>query len=131
MNQELKDMTQEKLTQYLEVLENSVTTGAELAQQEIPLLAQEILNWEFYSHLIIGLSLLLVSFLISLVVRLIYKHYKNISHNGGSEEEVAMFLLGFSSALAAGFGGFQLTLALKVVVAPRLVLLEYIGGLIG
>ena len=79
MNQELKDMTQEKLTQYLEVLENSVTTGAELAQQEIPLLAQEILNWEFYSHLIIGLSLLLVSFLISLVVRLIYKHYKNIS----------------------------------------------------
>lgn len=126
MNEEMK----KKFLEYVDKLEGAANSVSEFAQQEIPLVLQEYLNWTFYSSLFCGLAWFVMLTLIGLLLMKLAIMGKNES---GFESPECAFPLIFSVAfhfIAIVALLTNMYTCVKVAVAPRVVILEQIRFLI-
>jgi hypothetical protein len=132
-------MDQTKLEGALADILKLLTEGAQAvgtaAQQEIPLLVQEILLYRFWEAVVWG-SLLLIPVLVLLYTIRRAWMYKNIPDNA-DDEDVQFGCVFVSLMLTLGLiftGSASLSYymdAVKISIAPRLYLLEQVKTLVG
>lgn len=124
MNEEL----QEALTQFLTASLNTVEKGATIAGEQIPLVLQEIVQWQICWSVVSVIGLISIIALMLYFCRFFYK--KSILVRYSSEAGLASFFLGLGACACVvplGFALFDLT---KALVAPRLLILEYLKGML-
>ena len=124
MNEEL----QNRLTAYLDTIEESAATASEFAAEQMPLLVQEYLTWIWWSSLIFGLPCLLGA--IAAAVLFFVGAIKEGRAGGRATWgfPCAMISLLAFIPLCAGVCASAATFV-KVSVAPRVVLLEKVTEL--
>jgi hypothetical protein len=119
VDEELK----QRVLSYMDATERMVSS-------EMPLVAQEYLNWQWYSSVGVGAASAAWCVLAFACIRVLLKWRER----EGVEEEAIFAGVSISSALLF-FGLFILALnienAAKVAIAPRVVLLEKVADLIG
>ena len=122
MNEELKN----QLTQFLEKALDVVEKGIDTAGEQIPLILQEIIYWQISSN-----SILFVFGVILLFVA--YKTARSINMEKDFDDP---FIILPKIVLLVASGIICLPLlacsldAVKALVAPRLVIIEYLKGLL-
>ena len=127
MNEEFKTDIESRITSYLDAIEASAGTAGEFVAEQTPLVAQEYLAWLFWGSVMksagLGVAFLLLSIVIYVAVRCMKKH---------EVWEVSPFLAFPIFGLI--FSSFELVRGLiqvvKVIVAPRVVLLEKVAELL-
>lgn len=122
MNEEL----QTRITQYLDAIESSAETAGDFVVEQTPLLAQEYLAWMFWSNVFIAALTLLVAAVCGLICYLLIRASKK--HPGVLAE--AVFLSGFFGLVCVAIACTAAYDAIKVTVAPRVVLLEAVKDLL-
>lgn len=125
MNEEIK----KKMIEYFEAMEVAAGKFGDLAQQEIPLVLQEYLNWQFYSNLFLGIGWFVL-------LGLFFAFFKRLAdfakkEHGYESPEYAFSIIIAIVSLLIGTGvlfgcSYQ---CVKVSVAPRVVILEKVGEL--
>ena len=136
MEIELKNKITDKLASYLETLESAVSSGYESAQEQMPLLVQEYLSLYFWDSLI-SFSLCFIMMVCGLVIiKKIWnwasKYDKGRTGNYNPYPPailIPIFLLFCLSFLWIPLY-YNLKSTIKVVVAPRVVILEEVKSLI-
>lgn len=115
---------QHRLTKYMDELEKALSTSAEFAAKEAPLVVQEFLEWEFWSSVMAatGCLLFVIAFLVS-----VYRNRKFFADN--FELAPLLVIPGIVVILAAVCVCERTARAAKVSIAPRLVLLEKVSEL--
>lgn len=118
MDEELK----QRLTKYLDTLEDSLAKGADWTAEQAPLIVQEYLAWEFWIHTIGGV-LCGVGIVISLIMLVL--GIKKLAADSLSNAGFSLVLVS-SCLLVLSFVGVCANShdALKVSIAPRVVILE-------
>ncbi len=117
---------------------NDLNKVVETIEQQFPILVQEILRWEFVSSLIpfaIGVIFLLIP--ITWWLNTLFFVKKNIKKLEQNEMQTEFTILGMGSVFSIFmflFLGCTLTFSnlgwLKIYLAPRLYLIEYVTNLI-
>lgn len=124
MNEEL----QQALTQFLTASLNAVEKGATIAGEQIPLILQEIVQWQVCRSIVGVIGLLLLIAVMLYFCRFFY--VKNEPKTHYSEAGVISFFLGVGAlacVVPLGVVLFDLT---KALVAPSLVIIEYLKGML-
>lgn len=124
MNEELKN----QLTQFLEKALDVVNKGIDTAGEQIPALLQEIVYWQIGKNsfaLLIAFVFCFTAFVFGL--KLI--KYSKCSHD--ADEETSGIIL-ITVSIIISFMTFAITgiNIVQALVAPRLVILEYLKGLL-
>lgn len=120
MNEEIK----KKIMEYFETLEVTAGRFSDLAQQEIPLVLQEYLNWTFYSNLFLG-TVWGITFLVLSVIFWRLSCYAKESRGSESPEYCMSIVVTIWSAfMSVGVSCGYMYECIKVSVAPRVVILE-------
>ena len=143
----MSDELQKKLLSYLDVLEAGAKKAGEFAQTEIPEAVREWLTWlaiERFSYA--GVFLLLASVMFGVGWRMGRKCYDLYQRCGNKEDTeaycwssdtiwnwaFAFRMLQVASVAPLIFGtGYWTLQGMKVVVAPRVVIIEEVGRLVG
>ena len=103
---------------------NYLNSGVDFAVTQAPIIAQEILNWMLLKNccmLLLGLIVLIVG------CTVLYQHWTEWITNGFKDIVFipgAVIALGLMLSLSSGF------MLIKLMVAPKLVLLEVIGQMV-
>lgn len=117
----MKDKILEKLMQWAESLEN-------IASEKLPEFATEIVNWCASYHYILFVCFVILSiFFFILTIVFICESTKNEYDNDGAVVGGLVCLLLFISSI--GISTYNYIHYYKCVVAPKLVLIEYIRDL--
>ena len=116
----MKEELMKQLGDLAELTKDGIIKGAEVLQVEMPLLVEQILQWKFILHTIWGIISLIV--LLSLVPVII--HFKKDDHSDGFE----FFVCLVSLIPLIAFIGCLIT-TIKIAIAPKLFLVEYISRL--
>lgn len=133
----MNEQVQDKLASILEFLQTSIETGANFAADQAPLVVQEVLLWGFWFNFLLLVSLLLgaaICFVAAYRLRRMVSDYSLYSECPQELEEVWFFgkwgfpAAGFTVLLV--FAPMPLAKMVKIWVAPRLYLLDYIKGII-
>lgn len=117
---------EERLTKYLDALESAVAAGAEQA----PDVAREFLAWQFLSSVLAAATSLVVLAMVTyLMIRFVWPACKR-----DDPDSAAIVIVGYPigivlMGLCVVFCLFDITRAIKVSVAPRVVLLEKVAEL--
>lgn len=124
MNEEI----QSKLVDYLDRIEQTVEAGGDFVATEAPLFVNELLAWTFWNNVIGGFSVLTILLLPIAVAWLAIREMRRDKDFEGP----GWFLLAgaFAAALmicSISCGQFQK--AVKVKVAPRVVIVEQLSDL--
>ena len=143
----MNDELQKKLLIYLDVLEAGAKKAGEFAQTEIPEAVREWLTWlaiERFSYAAVFLLLSVMMFVVGLRSgRQCYDLYLRCWNKEDKEAyawssdtiygwSVASRVLQAASLVPLIFGtGYYLMQGTKVVVAPRVVIIEEVGKLVG
>lgn len=116
-----------KLTQILDWVEQSIKTAGDFVAEQAPLYIQELLAWNFWFSLIwfcAGFALLITFFC---CLRTVIKSDQNFWSDKNSPRAIPVVLGGAISLII----GVPLTCSnlewLKICVAPRVFLLEYVA----
>jgi hypothetical protein len=121
MNDELK----EKLMHYLETIEKGVNQGADFVAEQAPLYVQEFLAWEFWQHCISAIAFALAIIVILALGWNFSAMMKNSKNREANDMRLAPLV---ASLLLAGILLpiliFEVKQALKVELAPRVVIVE-------
>lgn len=124
MNEELK----QQLTQFLAKALDVANKGIDATGEQIPLILQEIVSWQLWSS--IGFLALFTSITVlgSVLSYYIYRHYKRTY----DVDSFFSFILVSVTTLFVFFASliYNLPIILKVLIAPRLIILEYLQGLL-
>lgn len=123
---EINEEIKQKMVEYLQTFEAGVKKAGEFSAEQAPLVVQEFLAWEFWSHAVGAVVCGVAIIVIALVIRKIW----NITE---SFDE-----LRFGGSLFGGMACVGLMVGLccnsyyagKVAVAPRIVVLEKIATLV-
>lgn len=124
MNNEL----QEALTVFLTKSLDFVEKGVNMAGEQIPLVLQEIIQWRVCWSIVGVIGLLLLIAVMLYFCRFFY--VKNETETHYSEAGVISFFLGVGAlacVVPLGFVLFDLT---KALVAPRLVIIDFLKGML-
>lgn len=116
---------QNQLSAILETLQKGVEAGTDFAIQEMPFVVEELLRWKFVMHTIgtgIGVLLFIV-FILSLVFAVKTEDPEDAAPTVGFALRFALFPSLFI-LLVSG------TTLLKIWLAPRIYLIEYISNLV-
>lgn len=116
----------EALTPLMKQFSNSITQVVEAAQREFPLLIQELLRWEFCISLIqFSCAFLIFSLCVIGMIKCIKSAMKRFE-----DYKVALSVFFFVIGLFGGMMPMTLTLNwLKIWIAPRIFLIEYVANL--
>lgn len=128
MNEELE----KRLEKYLETLESTITQASDFAIEQTPLVVQEYLSWIFWSNIFLfALNIIIIIFCIFLMFKLRFVMAKNMDTDIAVGFQILCFIMS-SVGIILGFifSAVSLYYAIKVAVAPRVVLLEKISELI-
>ena len=122
MNEELKN----QLAQFLEKTLDVVEKGIDTAGEQIPALLQEIVNYQIAYG--VFCSVLAVLFFILIAISLL------IARRGEDKDNFTLLITGISgfiiSIFLTGICFIEATVLIKALSAPRLVILEYLKGLL-
>lgn len=130
VTEDFKQLSETYGVEFLEWLKGAAVKGSDFIEEQAPLLARDIVNWELYSNgvfVVIGVSL--VIFCICLW-RYIYLNLPVIDWDYPTPTNfrfMALILL----AISVTVGGFVCTFehlkpTIKAAAAPRLVVLDYV-----
>ena len=125
MNEEI----QQRITKYLDAIEASAQGAGDFVSEQAPMVAQEYLAWVFWSSAL-GAVGLMVAGVTGLVFSVLFlkqflKNKEFIEHPEAMLTAIPIIIAG----LAVGVGLQNAGTALKVSVAPRVVLLEKVSEL--
>lgn len=121
-NEEIKTA----IVEYLKTFESGLKRAGDFSIEQVPLVVQEFLAWEFWG----SLTLAILCCTAIMIVGLLHKAGCNAS-NPTSEGRVMVYVLsGFALFLLIGGAISEFIDVLKVTVAPRLVILEKISELL-
>ena len=127
MNEEIKSEVGSRILSYLDAVESSASSAGEFIAEQTPLVAQEYLAWCFWGAMLMFAFALFVIMFSVFLMRLAVKWYRD-----DCTMEAGFFVL----IVAIGgmlLGSFMVALAaeraVKVSVAPRVVLLEKVAEL--
>ena len=131
MNEEMNN----KLVEYLDSLGGVAKAAASFAGDNLPMVIQEFLAWEFYSNIFIVMLCILAGILGLCLGRAGLENYNKLVQQDKSTDDTSVvipiifgvMLLG----LAIGLGSISAYQAVKVKVAPRIVVLEKISDMVG
>ena len=124
MNEELKN----QLTQFLAKALDVANKGIDTAGEQIPLVLQEIVYWKLYSNLIgFVLGIMLVFIFIKATRSLIANLDKGVEDPLILMPRIIILIITLVPSFPLLLCGLD---ALKAFVAPRLVILEYLKGLL-
>ncbi len=137
----MNDEIQKRLSTYMGVLEESLKSAKDFTVAEAPLYVRELLLWEFWHNVVSGSALLLVALVVAVAVPLVIRRFfrsEYFTNMHSVDQTGATFMTFMGSGLILVFGFCAPVLnayarfetALKVSVAPRVVLLEKIQGAI-
>lgn len=123
---EINEEIKQKMVEYLQTFENGVKKAGEFSAEQAPLVVQEFLAWEFWSHFAGAVLCLFTLLTIGVVLWKIMKATKPFDE------------LRFAGCLIGGMSSVGLAIGLmvnsycagKVAVAPRIVVLEKISELV-
>jgi len=127
----MTDQTQDiesRINSYLDTIESSVTTAGDFMLEQTPLVVQECLAWYFWESLIYALmytscSIVILWWISKVLNRIDFK-------NLGDHPEIILLVVPFSLGVTSVIMAVENILAVfKVIVAPRVVLLEKISDL--
>ena len=126
MNEEL----QQALTQFLTASLNSVEKGATIAGEQIPLILQEIVQWKIASSAVGFVGFLLLSIVLAIVSLKCFKRM-----NPGTDEfyvpiGVCAVICLIISPVMFLISCEQLYNLIKALTAPRLVIIEFLKGIL-
>jgi hypothetical protein len=124
--QQVSEEVQAKMLQYLQQFEAGVKSAADFSAEQAPLVVQEFLAWEFWSNFIGGLSCAFAMIVVLIGAFIVYKK----AEEGSAERIVATVLTFAFSILLLIPTSIHLSRALKIKVAPRVVVLEEISKLV-
>ena len=126
-----KDLTQ-RLGLYLDEIEKAVKTGGEFAAEQAPLLVQEFLAWTFWEATLAMIAWLLAAALLGLMCRKFCKWGRAavsyLDQNPLFLGCVLSGLFGLVMLIPAAINAHKMV---KVSVAPRVVLVEEVGRILG
>jgi hypothetical protein len=118
----------DKLTGYLEVVESGVNKGTAFVSEQVPLYVQEFLAWELWSSIILSVLFLIGSGLAFRGMKACAaeadKEGKASRDNGAEIFGTIVCFIGM--CVLFGFSGWQACHAVKVGVAPRVVIVDYL-----
>lgn len=124
MDEKLKEKLNESLTHIIDWVERNGNEAENFLREQTPLVIQELINWNFYFSLILGTIFLLLGVILLFLLKPVYKW---LSKTQDGEliglhvvVSVAMFFLSIIYFIQS----------LKITIAPRLFILEYIKSLI-
>ena len=130
-------MNNELLAQLLPIIEKSkegILKGIEFAQEQVPVLVQQILAWEFWHNLILTLGGVLCFIIIGWGLTFCLSLHKKKKQENKYYESVdiwAPFTILATSFFILGVALFcSIFKVVKILVAPNLFLLEYISKFI-
>jgi hypothetical protein len=123
IDEELKN----KLTEYLVSLESGLKSAKDFSTEQVPLVVQEYLNWIFWSNLAL---LLLFITIFSFMVFVINQIRKRVSDDNATDCYFVMFFIGLFSLFPL-LGLMECgAKAMKVKIAPRIVIIEKVADLV-
>lgn len=121
----MNDELQKALAEILNKTLKGVDAGVSFLQQELPEVIQQLLIWHAVESALLCLSLLLISALCTWVAKKIWVGGKK----EGLDGEWFAIIPGFISVAFATFA-INTTTWLKILIAPKLYLVEYAASLI-
>lgn len=129
---------QERIAKYLDEIEKAVSTSAEFAADQAPQLVQEFLAWEFWSNAVCCVTFAIMAWLSIVLFRKAWNAIPVLVTDKGWSGDSDRGLLKCISfvlvcALVPVFSCVSIGCAehaMKVKIAPRVVLLEKVGSLI-
>ena len=124
MNNEL----QEALTAFLTKSLDAVEKGVNMAGEQIPLVLQEIIQWQVCWSIVGVIGLLLLIAVMLYFCRFFY--VKNETENRYSEAGIISFFFGLGALACVVPLAFVLFDLIKALVAPRLVIIEFLKGML-
>lgn len=134
---DLTPENQQKINDVLGYLLDSVQKVGDVAVDQLPLVAQEIVAWGFWSNLVSYLFVwLLFGVACSTVVTVVRKHSKLDDGYGGPNRHGFVVIASASIAVVTGIALMPMTFAddgpgqqaLKSAIAPRLYVLDWLRG---
>jgi hypothetical protein len=123
----MDDELKQRLIKYLDKMEEAVDGGSDFILDQAPLVVQEYLLWQWWLHLLaMALSILVIVPCVLLGVRLIRESYET-----DNEQTFGwgMLVIAISGCLLVPAIGEAFTF-LKVAIAPRIVVMEYLAELV-
>jgi hypothetical protein len=124
-----EDLTK-RITSYLDAVEQSASKAGEFISEQTPLLAQEYLAWEYWSNAICMPFIALAAIAVGILVAWMVRASKDASC---MDREIALHgatvIGGLAFPVCALLFGVCLMNAAKVVIAPRVVLMEAVKEL--
>lgn len=122
---------QERLIALLDYIGERAKTAEGFAMEQLPLVAREIVAWDFWSNLVgtlMGVVLLtLAAYLIILICRKAEDWLKQVEFP--VPLVASLFIAFFSACGGFGFMSTYLMPFIKAATAPRLVVIDYVRSL--
>ncbi len=123
---EINEEIKQKMVEYLQTFEAGVKKAGEFSAEQAPLVVQEFLRWEFWSHFVGAIACAVALVVIPVVIWKIFSKTKPYDD------------LRFVGTLFGGVAGIVLLVGLlvnsycagKVAVAPRIVVLQEVARLV-
>ena len=116
---------QKRIDGYLGAIESAANKAGEFVEEQTPLLAQEYLAWEFWSSLAACVALFVLGVTLFAAIFVSWKRIVgDETYEDHPEVLVVAAILLAASILPLGFSAENGFRALKVSVAPRVVLME-------
>lgn len=122
MDQEVK----QRLLSLVDYLGAAAKDAATFTTEQAPLVARDIVAWELWSNASIAAMLIVLATALVVVARVCWANEKKERNSEGGWAFLCFIALATSFTLACfAFFGYT-TDAIKAVVAPRVVILEYV-----
>lgn len=118
---------QDALNNYMKVLEDSVKAGSDFAAEQLPLLAQEIINWYLWSSVFLAVCFFVIAGIFLCVTKGLYN---TAEESGKAEDQGAVLISGAVVIVSLVNAMTHSYSAVYALVAPRLVILDKISELI-
>jgi len=126
-----QEQLQAKLLEYLTALEAGIKQGGDFVAEQTPLVVQEFLAWMFAEAVIYAVVSFIVFVIALRLLKLLWVHTADFHHEDREFcRAFGTFGLSVVAILSCGVAVHQSTRAIKVSVAPRVVVLEKSAELI-
>jgi len=124
MSVEMTEEIKVKVIEYLQTFEQGIKKAGEFSAEQAPLVVQEFLAWEFWGNAVPAVLCLALLLTVAVTAITVFIKSRNSDYKFGAALFGTAIVVGLS--LPTAVCGTQ---AMKAAIAPRVVLLEKISGL--
>jgi hypothetical protein len=128
---QLRDDVRERVARYMDAIEATASDAGEFVTEQMPLVAQEYLQWCWFAAIIKATAMAAVVVVAVIGCILVWVRTRNSYKR--DDKELRTLSLTVTAFVGLFFGGLAVTYtldAVKVSVAPRVVLLEKVSELV-